>query len=148
MVGGVLAALKILRRHPFLNVKLKNESGEKVIKTPFVFVGNGEYQMDFFNIGRRKRIDDSKLSVYFLHKSGRKGLFALALRLIFGRLRQAKDFEEISVEEITIESRKKQMLVAFDGEIETMEMPLCYCIRPLALRVIVPENDTNSATEK
>lgn len=137
------ATLKILRRHPFLNVKLKNESGEKVIKTPFVFVGNGEYQMDFFNIGRRERIDDGKLSVYFLHKSGRRGLFMLVLRTVFGRLRQAKDFEEITVEEITIETRKKQMLVAFDGEVEMMETPLCYCVHPSALRVIMPREKTD-----
>ncbi len=132
------AALKILRRHPFLEVKLKNKSGEKTIKTPFVFVGNGAYEMDIFNIGRRERIDDGKLSIYFLHKSGRRGLFMLVLRTIFGRLRQAKDFEEIRVEEITIETRKKQMLVAFDGEVETMETPLCYSIHPKALNVIVP----------
>ncbi len=135
------AALKILRRHPFLQIKLKNEGGEKTVKTPFVFVGNGEYEMDFFNIGRRERIDDGKLSVYFLHKSGRKGLFMLVLRLIFGRLRQAKDFEAITVEEITIETRKKQMLVAFDGEVEMMQTPLCYCIHPSALRVIVPREE-------
>ena len=135
------AALKILRRHPFLEVKLKNESGEKTVKTPFVFVGNGEYEMDIFNIGSREKIDDGKLSVYFLHKSGRKGLFMLVLRTIFGRLRQAKDFEEISVEEITIETRKKQILVAYDGEVEMMKTPLCYAIRPKALNVIVPRDE-------
>lgn len=135
------AALKILRRHPFLTVKLKNENGERVIKTPFVFVGNGAYQMDFFNIGKRDEISDGKLSVYFLHKSGRKSLFLLILRTLFGKLRQAKDFEEISIEEITIETRKKQMLVAFDGEIEIFETPLRYCIHPKALKVIAPRDE-------
>ncbi len=136
------SALKILRRHPFLRVKLKNENGEKTIKTPFVFVGNGEYQMDFFNISSRERIDDGKLSVYFLHKSNRRGLFMLVLRTILGRLRQAKDFEEIAVEEITIETRKKRMFVAFDGEVEAMEMPLCYRVHPSSLRVIAPREET------
>ena len=139
------AALKILRRHPVFTVKLKNESGEKIVKTPFVFVGNGAYEMDFFNIGRREKINGGKLSVYFLHKSGRKGLFALVLRLVFGRLRQAKDFEEISVGEITIETGKKQMLVAYDGEVEMIKTPLCYCVHPLALRVIVPQENADSA---
>jgi len=133
------AALKILRRHPFLKVRLKIENGELPARTPFVFVGNNEYEMNFFNIGRRERLNDGKLSVYFLRKSGRRGLLALVLRLIFGRLRQAKDFEAINVKEITIETRRKQMLVAFDGEVKMMETPLCYCIHPLALRVIVPK---------
>lgn len=139
------AALKILRRHPFLTVKLKNESGEKIVKTPFVFVGNNEYKMNFLEVGRRKALDEGSLSVYFLHKSGRKGLFALVLLLIFGRLRQAKDFEAINVGEITIETRKKEMLIAYDGEVEMMKTPLCYCLHPLALRVIVPKENSDSA---
>ena len=133
------AALKILRRSPFFAVRLKNETGERIVKTPFVFVGNGEYEMDFFNIGRRARIDDGKLSVYFLHRSGRKGLFLLVVRTIFGRLRQTHDFEEINVEEITFETKKKRILVAFDGEVETLHSPLHYKIHPQALRVIVPK---------
>lgn len=132
------AALKILRRAPFLEVKLKIEGVEVTRRTPFVFVGNNEYAMNFLEIGTRDRLDDGKLSVYFLHKSGRRGLFALALRLIFGRLRQAKDFEAINVEEIQISTRHKLISVAYDGEVSMMEMPLCYKIRPLALRVIVP----------
>ena len=132
------AALRILKRSPFLAVRLETEEGRRIVKTPFVFVGNNEYEMDFFNIGRRARLDDGKLSVYFLHRSGRKGLFLLALRTLFGRLRQTKDFEEINTAEITIETRKKRILVAFDGEVEKRETPLHYKIQAQALRVIAP----------
>jgi YegS/Rv2252/BmrU family lipid kinase len=133
------AALKMLKRSPFFAVRLETEKGTRIVKTPFVFVGNNEYEMDFFNIGRRAKMDDGKLSVYFLHRSGRKGLFLLILRTVFGRLRQTKDFEEIFVEEITIETRKKRVLVAFDGEVENLETPLRYKIHKQALRVIVPK---------
>jgi diacylglycerol kinase family enzyme len=142
------AALKILRRSPFLQIKLKTGDKERLVKTPFVFVGNNEYKMDFFNVGRRECLTDGKLSVYFLHKSGRRGLFSLVLRTVFGRLRQAADFEEINVEEITIETRKKQMLVAFDGEVDMLKTPLCYCVRQLALRVIVPKENEKSSTDE
>ncbi|MEJ7700266.1 MAG: hypothetical protein WKF71_11560 [Pyrinomonadaceae bacterium] len=40
---------------------------------------------------------------------------------------------------LTIETRHKNLLVAFDGEVEMMETPLCYRIHPQALRVIVPK---------
>jgi len=133
------AALRILKRSPFFAVRLETEENKRIVKTPFVFVGNNEYEMDFFNIGRRAKLDDGKLSVYFLHRSGRKGLFLLALRTIFGRLRQTKDFEEINTEEITIEMRKTPVLVAFDGEVEKLETPLRYKIHPKALRVIAPK---------
>jgi len=132
------AALRILRRSPFLKVELKVGSEKKRLRTPFVFIGNNEYEMDFFNIGRRNRLDDGKLSVYFLHRSGRTGLFLLFLRTILGRLKQAEDFEEINTEEVTIETRKKLTPVAFDGEVSVLQMPLTYKIHPKALRVIVP----------
>lgn len=137
--SAVWAAYKILMRSPFLAVRLEAKEGKRIVKTPFVFVGNNDYEMDFFNIGRRAKLDDGKLSVYFLHRSGRKGLFLLALRTLFGRLRQTKDFEEINTEEITIETRKKNILVAFDGEVQFLETPLSYKIHPGMLRVIVPE---------
>jgi diacylglycerol kinase family enzyme len=132
------AALKILKRSPFFAVKLETENGERIIRTPFVFIGNNQYEMDFFNIGRRAKLDDGKLSVYFLHKSGRRGLFMLFLRALLGRLRQARDFEEINTGEITIEIGKKQMPVAFDGEVEFLETPLYYKIHPKVLRVVAP----------
>jgi YegS/Rv2252/BmrU family lipid kinase len=139
--SALWAALKILKRSPFFAVRLETEEGTRIVKTPFVFVGNNEYEMDFFNIGRRARLDGGKLSVYFLHRSGRRGLFLLFLRTIFGRLRQTKDFEEITTNEITIETRKPRVLVAFDGEVEKLETPLRYKIHPKALRVIAPKEE-------
>lgn len=133
------AAWRILKRSAFFAVRLKSGTEERIVKTPFVFVGNNAYEMDFFNIGRRATMDDGKLSVYFLHRSGRKGLFLLIARTVLGRLRQTHDFEEVSVEEITFETRRKQILVAFDGEVETLAAPLHYKIHPKALRVIVPQ---------
>ena len=133
------ATLKILFRSPFLEVKLKMGNTEIARKTPFVFIGNNEYEMNFFNIGRRRSLDDGKLSVYFLHRSGRKGLFLLALRTFFGKLKQTEDFEEINTQEIVIETRRKRKLVALDGEIARLRTPLHYRIRPRVLRVIVPK---------
>lgn len=145
--AALWAAVKILKRSPFFAVRLKTAEGERIAKTPFVFVGNNEYDMNFLNVGRRECLTDGKLCVYFLHRSGRRGLFLLVLRTLFGRLKQTKDFEEINIAEIKIETRKKKMLVAFDGEVETMKTPLCYCIHAKALRVIVPKDDEEVVQE-
>lgn len=133
------AATAILRRYPFLNIKLCIDEREVRRKTPFVFVGNNEYEMDFLNIGTRQSLSDGKLSVYLLHRTGRAGLFMLALRSLVGAMQRAKDFEEVKTDEITIDARHKNLLVAFDGEVELLETPLCYRIRPRALRVLVPK---------
>jgi len=135
------AAWRFLWLSPFLKVRLELEDNQLGRKTPFVFVGNNEYEMDLYNIGRRLRLNQGKLSVYLLHRSGRTGLFLLIVRTLLGMLRQAKDFEEFRTKSLTIETRRKRMLVAFDGEVDVMETPLEYRIHPKKLRVIVPREE-------
>ncbi|HXG83557.1 MAG TPA: diacylglycerol kinase family protein [Pyrinomonadaceae bacterium] len=134
------AATRVLRRYPFLSIKLKIDGEEIRRMTPFLFVGNNEYEMDFFNIGTRKCLDDGKLSIYLLHRTGRAGLLMLALRSLFGVMQRAKDFESVCVEDFEIETRrKKSLLVAYDGEVSMMQSPLSYKIHPKALKVLVPK---------
>lgn len=134
------ASLAILRRYPFLNVRLNADGKEIVRVTPFVFVGNNEYEVEGTRIGGRERLDAGRLSLYVAHRTGRLGLLRLALRALFGRLRQSKDFDALSAEEIWIETRRpKRLYVATDGEVTVMTTPLHYRVLPKALRVIVPK---------
>ena len=57
----------------------------------------------------------------------------------FGRIEQAEDFDAFCVKEATIETRRRRLLVATDGEVTQMQTPLVYRMRPRALRVMVPQ---------
>jgi diacylglycerol kinase family enzyme len=107
-------------------------------RTPFVFIGNNVYEMQGFDIGRRARLDAGVLSVYVTHRGRRLGLLALALRALFGRLEQSRDFEAATATELRIETRHKRLLVATDGEVAALDLPLHYRIRPRSLRVMAP----------
>lgn len=135
----VWATIQALRRYPFLDVRLCVNDRLLDRTTPFVFVGNNEYAMESFNIGSRDRLDRGVLSIYITHRTSRLKLITLALRALIGRLRDDKDFLALSSDEVKIEAARKQLRVAFDGEIELMETPLQYRIRRRALRVIVPK---------
>jgi diacylglycerol kinase family enzyme len=52
---------------------------------------------------------------------------------------RVKEVDLITVEEATVETRRRRMQVAADGEVFTLEAPLSYRIRPGALQVYVPE---------
>jgi YegS/Rv2252/BmrU family lipid kinase len=135
----VRASLAVLRRYPFLEVRLSADGQEIVRKTPFVFVGNNEYQMESLQMGGRVCLDAGHLSLYVAHRTGRLGLLRLALSALFGRLRQAKDFDALNAHEIWVQTRRpKRLTVATDGEVTVMTTPLHYRVRPGALRVIVP----------
>ena len=132
------AAIQMFRLSPFLKVRIEIGGTTFLRKTPFVFVGNNEYEMDLYNIGRREDLDEGTLSVYFLHRGGRWGVTLLLFHTLFGRLRQWKDFEEISTDSITIQTRRKKLYVALDGEVRRITTPLSYRTLPGALKVIVP----------
>lgn len=135
----VWAALAVLRRYPFLHVRLSLDGKELASRTPFVFIGNNEYEMETLQIGGRNCLDAGKLSLYMSHRTSRLGLIRLALRALFGGLRQEKDFIALCTKEIWIETKHKRVRVALDGEVEVMEPPLHYRIRPRALRVLAPK---------
>jgi YegS/Rv2252/BmrU family lipid kinase len=136
----VWATLTMLKRYPFLNVRLSTDEQTLVRHAPFVFIGNNEYEMESFNIGGRACMDKGELSLYVAHRTGRLGLLRLALRALFGRLRDAQDFDAMCTKEIWIETRHpKRLRVATDGEVTIMTTPLYYRARSGALRVLVPK---------
>jgi diacylglycerol kinase family enzyme len=135
----IWATLNVLRRYPFLNVRLSTDSEELRRHTPFVFVGNNEYEMESFNVGGRSCLDAGQLSLYTAHGTGRLGLLRFAVRALFGGLRDEKDFDAMCTKEVWIETRRKRLRVATDGEVTVMSTPLHYRVRPGALRVLVPQ---------
>jgi len=138
----IWAALGVMRRYPFLDVRLNAGGKEFSSRTPFVFIGNNEYQMEGFNIGGRDRLDAGQLSLYLSHRTGRLGLLGLGLRALLRRLPQAEDFVRLFTTEVLIETRRRRLRVSTDGEVTMMQPPLRYRVRAGALRVQVPVPDS------
>jgi diacylglycerol kinase family enzyme len=139
----VWAALAVLRRYPFLDVRVGIDGQKLNSHTPFVFIGNNEYEMESLNVGRRVCLDKGELSLYMTNRTGRLGLLRLALRALLGGLRQEKDFLAVCTSEIWIGTKHKRVRVALDGEVTVMEPPLHYLVRPRALRVLTPAPSTS-----
>ena len=134
----IWSGLGVLRRYPFLNVRIAIDGTELARRTPFVFVGNNRYEMEGFRIGERARLDGAELSLYVANRTGRLGLLLLALRALFKRLKQSKDFDMTAATSMQVETRHDRLRVANDGELCYMRTPLNYRVLPAALSVIVP----------
>jgi diacylglycerol kinase family enzyme len=132
------ASLTVLRRSPFLSVRLKVEDEDRRYRAPLVFIGNNVYVMEGFDIGSRERLDAGVLSLYVVQRSGRWALLGLALRALFARLHPAKDFDALTARHVIVETRHRHLHVATDGEVTVMDTPLEYRTRPRSLTVIVP----------
>jgi diacylglycerol kinase family enzyme len=140
----IWAAVATLRRYPFLGIRLSIDGDDLVRRTPFVFIGNNEYQMEAFNIGSRACLDNGELSLYILNRTGRRGLFRIAVRALLGRLQQDRDFFNLCTKEIWIDTKRKYIRVALDGEVKLLNPPLHYRVRPRVLRVLTPPGPTSN----
>ena len=144
-LAALWATVGVLRRYPFLSVRVKLDDAEHARRTPFVFIGNNEYTMQGFSIGERERLDGGKLSLYVAQHPGRLGLLRLAWRALWGQLAQERDFDVLSAENMDIVTHTSRLRVATDGEVTVMTTPLRYRIRPAALNVIVPQASARTA---
>lgn len=134
----IWAAFAVLRRYPFLDIRVGVAEKEVRSRTPFVFIGNNEYEMERLTVGSRSCLDRGQLSLYTTNRIGRLKLILLALRALLGGLRQEKDFLAMCTKEIWIGTKHKRLRVALDGEVTIMEPPLHYRVRPGVLRVVTP----------
>lgn len=145
--AALWATVEVFRRYPLFSVRLSADGQEFRRRTPFVFIGNNEYQMDAFNLGARSCLDAGQLSLHVTRDIGRWGLVRLAASALLGRLRESRDFDALCTREVWIETRRTRLRVATDGEVNIMRSPLHYRVRPAALRVIAPKPEPVTSDE-
>ena len=137
-LGFAEASLSVLEHYSLLRVRLCLDGKELSRKTPFVFIGNNKYEMKGVHIGGRRRLDAGELCLFAANRASRVELVRLAFRALFGRLREASDFDLLITKQVSIETQRPRTNVSTDGEVNEMNTPLNYLIHPGALRVIVP----------
>ena len=130
-----IASLKVLRNLPIRRLSINAPQWKDVVSSPCVFIGNNEYHLSGSRLGSRDKLDEGKLCLYVAKQESRASLLWLAGRSIIGLVHQESDLRSMLLTAVEIQSQRKKILVAFDGEIETLQSPLKYQIRPGALRV-------------
>jgi diacylglycerol kinase family enzyme len=136
-LAAAWASLTVLRRRPFMGVRIRTADRTVVRRTPFVFVGNNEYRMTGLHAASRESLTTGRLAVYVMHAARRRGLLLLGWRVLLGGVDRVPELELFPVEEAVIETRRR-VGVALDGEVLRMSPPLTYRIRPLGLAVMAP----------
>jgi diacylglycerol kinase family enzyme len=137
-MATLYAAVSAFRRYPLVTLVLRTGEQSVRVTTPFVFVGNNEYELSLLALGRRQALDCGRLTVYLTRNTGRLGLLRLVLRALFGRLEQDRDFHSMRTSELLIESGRRSLTVAVDGELTLCRPPIRCRVRPRALAVLVP----------
>lgn len=133
------AMLKVLEKNPVLTLRIEAKEDSEVIRTPLLLVSNNAYRMAGLDAGSRDTLTAGRLSVYVVKGEGRMKLLRLALRIATGQEPDDQDLAVYEVTELTVESDNGHLWIARDGEVERMEGPYNYRIRPEVLKVLVPQ---------
>jgi diacylglycerol kinase family enzyme len=137
-LGTIPATWFVLRRFRSRPLCLAIDGRRQTLRTPLLFVGNNRYSLDRGRVGERESLTDGVLSVFAVERKLPLALVAFALRVLAGIADTERDFAELSdARELVVEGAGR-IEVAFDGEVEVMELPLTFSIMPRALKVSVP----------
>jgi diacylglycerol kinase family enzyme len=133
------AILEVLRREEEVSVRLEIEGRQIVSRTPFIFIGNNEYEVEGIHLGARSRFDAGRLFAYLAPRVHTRDLPKLLTHALVGRAKQDGHLQVVSAAELWIERlHVRDIKVACDGELLKLKTPLHFRSWPRALSVMVP----------
>lgn len=128
--SAVVGVVQALLQFKLYTVTIENET----FRTPFIFIGNNDYHLD--SGGQRNSLASGKLCAYAIRSPRRSTLVTLLAYTLFGKLRNADEFIVHRDSELTIETRRPQVTVSFDGEVMRCAAPLRYKSKPGGLTIL------------
>jgi len=132
------AVQEVLRREEEVSVRLDVDGRQIVSRTPFVFVGNNEYQVEGIHLGARSQLDAGRLFAYLAPRVHTRDLPKLLTHALLGRARQDGQLQVVPAVELWIETLyAREIKVACDGELLKLKTPLHFRSWPRALGVMV-----------
>lgn len=109
---------------------------DRTIRTPFVFVGNNDYRLNDIGVTNRKYLDRGVLSAAIIRTTSRLHMVWVGMKVITGSANTVKEFETLTTDSLTIESKRRSLHVSHDGEVSTMDVPLRFKIMKKSLHII------------
>jgi diacylglycerol kinase family enzyme len=135
-IAFAMGLARAWRRYRQMTVRMTVDGKALVRRTPFVFVGNGDYIDEGPSLGRRRSLTSGHLWISLAPECSRGEMLVLVLRALAGRLTPDVKLEELRAAEVTIEPRGSGGGVAMDGELVVTSPPFTCAIQPAKLRTL------------
>jgi diacylglycerol kinase family enzyme len=147
-IASAIAALRILFQIRRFAVELEVEGAPRIYRTPLVFIGVGERELQLPTLGNRVRDGRRGLHVMVVNGRSRARLLALALAAVargVDAVARTPQLDSFLVDRCRITLRRATA-VAIDGELVAMHETLEYALRRDALHVVCPPQDAGTAS--
>jgi diacylglycerol kinase family enzyme len=139
-LASFLAALSILFQFRRIGVEVEINGVKRLYRTPLVFIGVGERELQLPTLGNRVQDGRRGLHVMIVRSNSSARLIALGLAAVargVDHVSQLPEFDSLIVDRCRIDLRHAAH-VAVDGELVLLSPPLEYALRRDALQVVCP----------
>ena len=134
-----IASIRTFLLMPTIAVELEIEGRSTVYRTPLVFIGVGERELQAPTLGNRVKDGKRGLHVIIVRGRRRTRLLVLAMAAIargVESVARTPELDSFIVDHCKITMRRSRVTVALDGEAEPMSTPLQYRLERDILRVV------------
>jgi diacylglycerol kinase family enzyme len=139
-LASAIAAFRILFQLDSIGVELEVDGKRRIYRTPLVFIGVGERELQLPALGHRVPNGKRGLHVFVVKGRTRARVLALALSAVARGVKtsaRTPQLDSFIVNRCTIIVKGRDA-VAVDGELVQLDSPLEYQIRHDALSVVCP----------
>jgi diacylglycerol kinase family enzyme len=112
------------------------DTEDRIERIHAIAVANNAYQQGFGKIFSRERLDAGTLTLYVLRRLTMGDVLRLSAEMIAGRWQDDDALSIETVRSVTIHAKKQTIAAMIDGEVERLETPLRFRVRPLALSIL------------
>ena len=139
---AMLAALKSMLEWR-LQLRLDAEIDGEITKlrTSSVFVCNNQLQLERVGIEERvvAQLANGRMACMLVRASDWWAKMRLLGAALLGKLGQVHEIDSFALRSLAVTTRNaRQLKVAFDGEVQWMQLPLRFTVAPRPLRVMLP----------
>lgn len=149
-VASFLAACRILFDFRRLAVELEVDGKTRIYRTPLVFIGVGERELQLPTLGNRVKGGQRGLHVMVVRGNSAARLLAIALAGVargVDHVASTPELDSFVVDRCRIVMRRATR-VAVDGELVVLEPPLEFTLRRDALQVVCPVQPPDGADDE
>ena len=145
-LGFLRYMFRRLARARRIAVVIQPKEGERRIeRVQALAVSSNSYDEGLGQFFSRHSLDGGALTLYVLRHLNVGDFLRLTASMMIGHWQNDEALSMESIQGVTIDSRKPMLKVMFDGEVENLQTPLEFTIRPRSLSVIVPAETVSTA---
>ena len=144
--GGPMALLRFAQyfTHRLTNAQrtavaiTSRDTVDRIERVHAIAVANNAYDQGWGKLFQRSSLTAGTLTLYVLNRLALTDVLRLATEMVAGRWQDDAGVTIEAVRSVTLQTKRSRVAAMIDGEVELLEAPLNFRIRPKALRVLVP----------